>query len=54
MVSVSATTARTRSIGIPSSSAAIIASEIRVPLRSGHPETTTAVPSSFRFTAALD
>jgi len=51
---VSATIGRTRSIGIPSTSAAIMASEACEPLISGLPDTTTAVPSSLMCTAALD
>ena len=43
-----------RATSMPSSSAAIWASAIRVPLRSGLPETRTAVPSSLMLRMALD
>ncbi len=51
---VSATMARTRSIGRPSVSAAIMAIAAREPPMSGLLETTVAPPSSSTWTAAED
>ncbi len=51
---VSPTTGRTFSIGMPSTSAAIIAIAAREPPISGLPETTLAVPSSLICTAPED
>ncbi len=51
---VSPTIGRTFSTGMPSTSAAIIAIEAREPPMSGLPDTTTAVPSSLMWQAALD
>ena len=54
MAAVSATIGRTLSKSIPSVSAAIIARDARVPLRSMLPVATTTVPSSLTCTDALD
>ena len=52
--SVSATTGVIRWTSMPSSSAAMRAMEARLPPMSGLPVITVAVPSSLRFTVALD
>ena len=52
--SVSTTTGRTCSTGMPSSSAAISASDAREPPMSGQPDITTAEPSSLIDTFADD
>ena len=54
MPSVSATMALTLPTGIPNSSAAIMARDIRVPERSGDPSTTVAEPSGFMLITTLD
>ena len=51
---VSPTIGRHFSMGMPSTSAAIIASEAREPPMSGLAETTLTVPSSLTWTAAED